>query len=88
MSESESRSTQRRKRRRMKTSDFKFLRFLGEGTNGQVCLAVDKATQTRVAFKAIVKRGRASKQMEVVMRERDVHAKLPDSPLSVKMLAA
>jgi len=74
----------------MKTSDLQILRFLGEGTNGQVCLAVDTGskTETQVALKAIFKRGRVRKQLAVVLRERDVHAKLVDSPWFVKMLAA
>ena len=74
--------------RRMRTSDLRFMRFLGEGTNGQVCLATDRISRTRVAVKAVFKRGKLSKQGAVVMRERDIHVKLADSPWFVKMFAS
>ena len=51
--------TQGRGKRRMKTSDLQILRFLGEGTNGQVCLAVDRESkiEMKVALKAILNEG-------------------------------
>jgi len=71
----------------MQTSDLEFFRFLGEGTNGQVYLALEKVTQTRAVLKAVFERGGMSKEVEVVTRETGVNVKLGDSPWFVKTLA-
>ena len=72
----------------IRTADLEIIRFLGEGANGQVCLVKAKKINRRLAVKAIWKDGKDEEQVDLILKERELHEKLNDSPWFVKMLAA
>ncbi|KAF8157212.1 kinase-like domain-containing protein [Crassisporium funariophilum] len=72
----------------MGTLDLRVLRFLGEGTSGTVYLVKDRISRAKLALKVIPKRGRNEYSLNIVVKERNLAAKLADCPWFVNMWAA
>ncbi|KAF8960428.1 kinase-like domain-containing protein [Flammula alnicola] len=66
-------------------TDIKIIRFLGEGTTGQVYFVKDRISKARVALKVVPKEGKNDYTLSVIQQERDISQKLSDSPWFVNL---
>ncbi|PPQ68737.1 hypothetical protein CVT24_007564 [Panaeolus cyanescens] len=75
--------------RRMSTSDLQFIRFLGNGTSGQVFQVKDRVSKVKMALKIIRKHDRCDEYTrKVILKERILFEKLADSPWFVHLWAS
>ncbi|KDR66583.1 hypothetical protein GALMADRAFT_232442 [Galerina marginata CBS 339.88] len=74
--------------RLMNTMDLQVIRFLGEGTSGKVYFVKDRISKSKVALKVMPKAGKSEYTLSVIQQEREIGAKLSDSPWFVNLWAA
>lgn len=75
--------------RRMSTSDLYFVRFLGNGTSGQVFQVKDQVSKVKLALKIIRKHDQCDEYTQkVILKERVIFEKLIDSPWFVHLSAS